>query len=189
MTHMRVGAVVWVLTTHINARQEAVVHVGRQRLLGVGFPLDGVVEVSDGGQRRGHGGGHVAGVGIGRGHGRLVGLGGAVWGQQHLVGRRVRRVLDKGWRVRALPVVVVGRREHELVLHGRRELGSWHGLLGRRSCLLRLGRGGLLHALAGRLLLGSTGRRGAVRGVCAPLQVFQASLELLACSKLLVFWF
>lgn len=30
MTHMRVGAVVWVLTTHINGRQEAVVHVGRQ---------------------------------------------------------------------------------------------------------------------------------------------------------------
>lgn len=199
--YLRVGVVVG--GVHIHPGHEAVREV---RIRGV-VPLHrGVGEVGHGWQRRVDGSRQVARVCVGGGDhaaGR-VGLRSAVGRHHHLVGGRVRGVVEHGRRVGAFTVVVGAKDELVTVLHRRGELHLRHrlhhvvGLSGLlllllllllnlllllllRSVLLSLARLGDLpsHLRCGRgdgrlLCLGVLGRAGAA------LEVFEATLELLA---------
>jgi hypothetical protein len=186
---VRVGLIVGAGHADVDTRHEAVAKVGVHRVVvGVGFPLDvdGVAEMRHGRQCDGHrGGGHIAGVAVGRRHGRVGGVG-SVGSNEDLVGSRVCGVVEHGRSVGALAVVVDGSKDDLIVgVHGRSELSVGSHGLERRGLLGDLLCRGALGSLCGR---GAAGGRaalllvvGLVRGSSAALEVFQTTLKLLAC--------
>ena len=180
---MRVGVVV--MTRNFHGGNVAVVHGRIQGLLsGVALPLDSIAEVGHGRKCARHCGGHVAGVAFGGGDGCVRG-GRSIGRQHHLLrGRRVVGVSHVRRRVRPLTVIICGREQQlVVVVHGWCELRPGLGGLVRRG----VGLGALallLGCLAGRRLDFALGAcRGAVRSAGPALEVFQASLELLPCSR------